>query len=87
MRSAPVPPVLDEDGKRPARHEGPCALGEVREAGMALAPVAALLTARGRAGDGAPVRAAELVAGLSLGRTRRLPTRTSEGESRQRLGL
>jgi glutamyl-tRNA synthetase len=85
-RFAHVPLVLGPDGKRLAKREGAFALAELREGGVPAERVLGLLAHWSGLGEGAPVRAVELIERFSLERIPRQPARTSEPEILAGLG-
>jgi len=84
---AHVPLLMGEDGKRLAKRTGAFAVTELREAGVPAERVVGLLAGWCGLSQGAPVRAAELLATFSWSLVSRAPVTVSEELIRSRLGL
>jgi glutamyl-tRNA synthetase len=85
-RYAHVPLLLDPDGKRLAKRNGPPGLTDLRKSGMPSDRVLGLLARWAQLSDGRPVSAAELVPRFSLDRLPRAPIVVDAGEARAALG-
>jgi glutamyl-tRNA synthetase len=79
-RFAHVPLLVQRDGRRLAKREGALTVAALRERGFSPERVVGLLARWSGLGDGAPVRASELVAGFSLEHVTRTPTVVDEAD-------
>jgi len=70
---AHVPLLVQRDGKRLAKREGASTVAGLRERGWSPERVIGLLASWSGLGDGAPVKAQELVSGFSLDRVPKTP--------------
>lgn len=79
-RYAHVPLLLQPDGRRLAKREGSTTISGLRERNVTAEAIIGLLAKWSGLGDGAPIRAQELVESFSLQRLQRSPTVVHEGE-------
>jgi glutamyl-tRNA synthetase len=84
---AHVPLLIGPDGKRMAKREGPSTVSELRDRGVPAESVIGLLASWAGLGDGAAVRARDLVEGFAVEKLPKQPVVVTENQIRERLGV